>query len=299
MHPTMRTTQRKFPLFKIFVVSSSVTILALIASAAYFYHTNKPFALEIQQVNQARPVSFNIGIDVSQTIASEVLADFKDAITQQLQTLVGAQKISYNISIFGLPGCGSERFAEVVATPTPEDADTFTWKVKEKIRAVAIARGSPKEADQIPLTTPINRFLQKVLDANPGERIIILSDLVDDNRGCGPSNPFPEQALVDFGLHQKGQIIFYYPTPALFGSFDTPRAKQNLLAKQTRFIERVQALSANGKVRAFFYHVPDDPGQRKIFLEAHLQKSIPKTDFQVLWERISKVAETYTHGFRG
>ncbi len=299
MHPTMRTTKRKFHLFKIFVFSSSVTIFFLIASAAYFYHTNKPFALEIQQVRQARPVSFNIGIDVSQTIASGVLADFKDAMTQQLETLVGEQKISYNISVFGLPGCGSEKIAEVVATPTPEDAVTFTWKVKEKLRAVAIARSSPNEENQIPLTTPINRFLQKALDANPGGRIILLSDLVDDNRGCGPSLPFPEQALINFGVHPKGQIIFYYPTPSLFGSFDTPRAKQILLEKQTHFIERVQAISDAGKVRAFFYRVPDDPVQRKNFLNADLQKSIPKTNFQILWERVSKVAETYTHGFRG
>jgi len=299
MYRTMRTTRRKFPLIKFFIVSGLVTICALMASAAYFYYTYKPFALEIQQVRQARPVNFNMGIDVSQTIASDVLADFKEASIQQLKTLIGAQKISYTISVFGMPGCESARFAEVVATQAPEDAVTFAWKVEERIRGVVIAHGSQNEEDQIPLTTPLNRFLQEILDANPGERTIILSDLVDDNSDCGPTDPFPEQALINFGVHQKGQIIFYYPTPVLFGSFNTPRSKQNLLQKQTNFIQRVQALSDAGKARAFFYHVPDNPAQRKKFFRAQLQKAIPKTDFQIIWERVSRLAETYTHGFRG
>jgi hypothetical protein len=76
---------------------------------------------------------------VSQTIAIDVLASFKEAATQQLKTLVGAQSISCNISVFGLPGCGSAKFAEVVATRAPEDAATFAGQVEEKIRDIAIA----------------------------------------------------------------------------------------------------------------------------------------------------------------
>jgi len=299
MHPTMRSNKRGFPFIKFIVVGSVVTLAFLATSAAYFYFTNKSFALEIQQVRAARPVSFNMGIDVSQTIASDVLSDFKEAAILQLKALLTEHGISYTVSVFGLPGCGGQRFAEIVATRAPADEAFFAREVEKRICAIAIAHGSQDGSDEIPLTTPIYRFLEKVLPANPGERVIILSDLVNDNRGCGAEDPFPEQALVDFGAHKKGQIIFYYPTPALYGEYDTPRAQQNLLQRQANFIERVQALSRAGKVRAFFYHVPDDPAERKQFMRAHLEKSIPKTDFQILWERVSKVAETYIHGFRG
>lgn len=95
MHPIMRTNRRRFPFIKAIVVGSIVTLAFLATSAAYFYFTNKPFALEIQQVRQARPVSFNMGIDVSQTIASDVLTDFKEAIILQLKALLKEHEISY------------------------------------------------------------------------------------------------------------------------------------------------------------------------------------------------------------
>ena len=299
MYPTMRKKNRRFSFVKLFIICGLLTIAFLLGSAVYFYNTNKPFALEIQQVQQKRPVKFSMGIDVSQTIANDVLMDFKDATILQLKALTGENEIFYSISAFGMPGCGDERFFEVVATQAPKDEVTFVWKVDERLRSLSIAHGSQDDVEETPLTTPLYRFLEGALAANPGGRVIVLSDLVNDNRGCGAEEPFPEQALADFGTNVKGQVIFYYPTPILYGEFDTPRARQSLLNKQAAFIQRVKALSHAGQVRAFFYHLPDDPADRQAFLNTHLQKSIPETEFQVLWERVSKVAETYIHGFRG
>ena len=299
MYPTMRDQKRRFPLVKFFIIAGLLTVAFLIGSAVYFYNTNKPFALEIQQVQQKRPAKFNIGIDVSQTIANDVLKDFKNATIEQLKALTGEQAIFYAVSVFGMPGCGEERFFDVVATQAPKDDVTFLWKVDQRLRSISIAHGSLQDAEEIPLTTPLYRFLEDVLAANAGGRVIILSDLVNDNRGCGAEEPFPDKAFIDFGAQVKGQVIFYYPTPILYGEFDTPRARQSLLNKQAAFIQRVKALRHAGKVRAFFYHLPDDPADRQAFLNAHLQKSIPETEFQVIWERVSKVAETYIHGFRG
>jgi hypothetical protein len=298
MYPTMREKNRPFPLVKFFIIAGLLTVAFLIGSAAYFYSTNKPFALEIQQVQQKRPAKFSLGIDVSQTIANDVLVDFKNATIEQLSALTGEQEIFYSISAFGMPGCGDERFFTVVATQAPKDDVTFLWKVDERLRSLSIAHGRQHDAEDIPLTTPLYRFLEDILPANAGGRVIILSDLVNDNRGCGAEDPFPQKAFTDFGTNVKGQVIFYYPTPILYGEFDTPRARQSLLNKQAAFIQRVKALSHAGKVRAFFYHLPDDPADRQAFLNAHLQKSIPETEFQVIWERVSKVAETYIHGFR-
>lgn len=273
--------------------------IAFIVSIASLYFTNKDFAIELRQVTQPKPNIFFIGIDVSQTLRPDILADFKDALIWRLQNFIGEKKVSYHIYIFGLPGCEKDAIADMVSTKSPENPASFSQRVGERIREISIARRTKADGDRTPLTTPLFYFLEKILTERAGGRVIIFSDLVNDDEGCQKQYPFPLRAITKFGLNKEGQIIFFYSTPYLRGRYDTPELRERLLKKQQDFIFGMQRQRDKGKVRTFFYHIPDDPQKRLNFLRSKLESSIPATMFEIIWERVSKMIDTVIGAVRG
>jgi len=272
---------------------------ALIISITALYFTNKDFAIELRQVRQPKPNLFNIGIDVSQTIKPGVLADFKKALILRLRNFARDKKVRYHISLFGTPGCGKGAIVDVVSTQSPKNPDSCSRRVEKKITQISIAKKVKRQGDTKHLTTPLFCFLEKILTERIGERIIILSDLVNDDEGCRKQYPLPLTTITNFGIHKDGQIIFLYSTPYLPGKYTTPEIYEKLINKQENFIKEMRNLSSQGKVRVFFYHIPDNPQKRLPFLKSKLQNSIPATTFEVIWERVSKMINTIICAVRG
>jgi len=270
--------------------------VVLVITMVSLYFTNKDFATEIRQVRQPKPNRFFIGIDVSQTIKSDTLATFNQALIARLRHFIGDEKVFYHISVFGLQGCGRDAIAEVVSTHSPKDVPSFNWKVERRIKWISIA-GKSNENDEIPLTTPLFCFLEKILSKKIGERVIIFSDLVNDDEGCDVHYGFPLETILKFGADKKSQIIFLYPTP--FVSYKNPALQKRLIKKQKDFLVEMRKLSDKGKVRAFYYHLPDDPMKHDRFLGSHLTKSIPSTVFEIVWERVSRMLDTIIGAVRG
>jgi len=270
--------------------------VVLIITMVSLYFTNKDFATEIRQIRQPKPNRFHIGIDVSQTIRSDTLAAFNQALIARLRHFVGEEKVFYHVSVFGLQGCGRDAMAEVVSTHSPKDAPSFNWKVERRIKWISIS-GKSDEDDEIPLTTPLFCFLEKILSERIGERVIIFSDLVNDDEGCDIHYSFPLQTILKFGANKKSQIIFLYPTP--FVSYNNPALRKRLIKRQKDFLSKMRKLSGKGKVRAFYYHLPDDTVKLDRFLGSHLTKSIPSTMFEIVWERVSKMLDTIIGAVRG
>jgi hypothetical protein len=273
--------------------------VALVISLAALFFTNKDFATELRQARQPKPNLFYIGIDVSQTISPDLLADFKDALILRLKHFIGEEKVSYHISVFGLPGCGREAIADIVSTQSPEDPASFSRGVEKRIRRITIA-GKPRgEENGPPLTTPLFCFLERILKEHIGARIIIFSDLVNDDRGCQKQYSFPFKVIEKFGTNKEGQIIFLYPTPYSTGRYDTPELHDRLIKKQLNFVLEMQKLGSSGKARVFFYYIPDDPKKSVNLLRAHLRNAIPATVFEIIWERVSKMVDTIIGAVRG
>ena len=291
---------RKKSLFKIkwFDICCFLFIVFIISIIA-LYFTNKDFAIELRQVRQPKPNVFNIGIDVSQTINPEVLADFKKVLIIRLKNLIGAKKVHYQISLFGTPGCGKNAIVDVVSTLSLKDSSSFHQGIEKRITQISIARKAKEQFEKKPLTTPLFCFLKQILTEKAGERVIILSDLANDDEGCKKQYSLPVITITKFGLHKNGQIIFLYSTPYLPGKHTAPEIYEKLITKQEDFIKKMRKLSSQGKVRVFFYHIPDNPQKRLSFLESKLQNSIPATTFEVIWERVSKMINTIICAVRG
>jgi hypothetical protein len=270
----------------------AVLSIALIS----FYLTNDDFATEIKQVRQAKPNRFYIGIDVSQSVHPDALAAFNRALISRIRHFIGEEKVFYHISVFGIKGCGRDAIREVLSTHSPQDADSFQRKVERRISRISIA-GRSSEDDEIPLTTPLFSFLEQILTERTGERVLIFSDLVNDEEGCGMQYRFPLKTLLTFGANKKSQITFLYPTPFVYHG--NRALKKQLMEKQSEFIAKVQELSSKGKVRAFFYHVPDDQKRQDTFLSSHLKKALPSTMFEVVWARASRMFTTIIGARRG
>jgi len=273
--------------------------IVLIISITALYFTNKDFAIELRQVRQSKPNLFNIGIDVSQTIKPGVLADFKKALILRLRNFTGDKKVRYHVSLFGTPGCGKEAIVDVVSTQSPKDPDSFNRRVEKKITKISIAKKAKEQGDTQPLTTPLFCFLEKVLTERVGERVIILSDLVNDDEGCQKHYSLPVKIIQNFGIHKDGQIIFLYPEPYLSDKYTIPEIYKKLITKQENFIKEMRKLSSQGNVRVFFYRIPDNPQKRLSFLKSKLQNSIPATTLEVIWERVSKMINTIICAVRG
>ena len=277
----------------------SFLFVVLIISVTALYFTNKDFAIELRQVRQSKPNLFNIGIDVSQTINPGVLADFKKALILRLRNFTGDKKVRYHISLFGTSGCGKEAIVDIVSTQSQENPDSFNRRVEKDITQISIARKVKGQDDTKPMTTPLFCFLEKVLTERVGERVIILSDLVNDDEGCQKHYSLPVKIIQNFGIHKNGQIIFLYPEPYLSDKYTIPEIYKKLINKQENFIKEMRKLSSQGKVRVFFYRIPDNPQKRLPFLRSKLQSSIPATTFEVIWERVSKMINTIICAVRG
>jgi hypothetical protein len=268
--------------------------LLLAGPICYLYFTNKQVAAEIRQIRQPRPNLFYVGIDVSATISTDIIEKLKDALIERLKNFVGDEAVAYHVTTFGNPGCAQRSFSEIVSTHSPADAVTFSWKVEEKIKEISIAKVTVR--DTAPLTTPLYCFLETVLTEEIGGRIIIFSDLMNDDSDCAEQFLFPEEIITTFGADPRGQIIFLYPTPHLT---ENQELNQRSIKKQQEFINRMNELSRQGKVRVFFFHIPDDPLERMSFLRSQFQKAIPTTTFDVVWERTTRVFQTLVSAVRG
>jgi hypothetical protein len=271
-------------------------IVVLIISIILLYFTNKDFAAELRQVRQPKPNHFYIGIDISQTIKPDALAAFKKALILRLRDFIGDEQVFYQIFVFGLPGCGREAIADVVSTNSPKDTRSFRWRVEQKIKDISIAV-NPYEEDETPLTTPLHYFLEKILTERAGGRVIIVSDLVNDDGGCGKHYRFPVRTILKFGSDKRSQIIFLYPEP--YVSHDNPAHYERLIREQDNFLMQMQKLSSEGKVRAFYHHIPSNPQKRMRFFRYQLKKFIPSTIFEVIWERVSHMIDTIIGAVRG
>lgn len=275
-----------------------VVLIAVLVSGPALYFTKKNFASEVRQIRQPRPNRFFLGIDVSQTIRPDILSDFQDALISRLQNFVGHGEVSCHIAVFGLPGCGRETISHVLSTSSPQDQETFRRTIEERIRNISISRRPGGIGDTTPLTTPLFYFLGEILPKRAGERVIIFSDLVNDDGGC-QEFPFPVKAFEEFGLHKGGQIIFLCPAPYIPGEYATPDLPKRHIKKQKEFITSVQELSKKGKLRAFFYQVPDNTQERVDFLKSQLRNAIPATAFEIVWGRVSKMIDTIVAAVRG
>lgn len=259
---------------------------ALIIFLGVMYFVSDGVASEFRQIRQPAPNLFYIAIDVSATIEEETLFDFKYNVVSRLRQFIGDEAVSYHVVSFGNPGCGMESVRKVVATQSPSDETAFTYEVENKIRDISAPEIDPTSVK--PLTTPLHALLKTVLPERKGGRFIIFSDLLNEDSDCPRQHPFPEAALKAFGTDKTGQLIFLYTTPH-------PSKEE----KQQAFIQRIREMANKGEIRAFFYHVPDDPGDRSAFMESQLQKSIPATTYEVVLERASRMVDSIVTAVRG
>ena len=279
---------------KLFYACCALVAGIIILTTVLFF-TNEGVATEFRQVRQAKPNLFYVGIDVSATINKDTLEDFKNNVTSRLKYFIGGETVSYDISSFGSPGCAKRSVKNVVSTKSPEDEAAFTWKVEKKIRRVSVSK-MPPITSRVPLTTPLHYLLESVLPKRTGGRVIIFSDLLNDDSECPKQYPFPEKAITEFGKNKNGQIIFIYPTPRLT---NTDEYNKRTLKSQLDFIEKMRKMSNEGKIRAFFYHIPDDPEKRSHFMKSQLKNAIPVTQVEIILERVSRVVDTMVSAVRG
>ncbi|MEE4355283.1 MAG: zinc ribbon domain-containing protein [Desulfococcaceae bacterium] len=282
-----------------FSVNRGLLIFILIIAAAaggivFLFFSNENVANELRQIRQPRPNRFFVGIDVSATISTDILEKLKDSVTERLRQFIGDSRVSYDIKTFGNPGCGERSFSTVVSAQSPEDESTFAWKVRDKIGKISITKIAPR--DTTPLTTPFYLFLENELADKKGSRVIIFSDLMNDDSDCPRQHIFPENVITEFGTDKNGQLVFLYPTPP---QTDNQELNQRTLDKQQEFITRMKKMGSEGKVRVFFYHIPDDPLERIDFIKSQLENAIPATMFDVVWERTGKVLTTIVSAVRG
>ncbi len=260
--------------------------LALVIFVTVLYFTNQGVAAELRQIRQPRPNLFYVAIDVSATVDAMTLTDFKFNVISRLKTFVGDPAVSYHVVSFGNPGCGLDSVEKVVSTRSPKDEVTFTYEVENPIRDISVPKNDPTSTQ--PLTTPLYALMREVLPRRAGGRVIIFSDLLNQDSDCPRQYTFPEAAIREFGQNREGQLIFLYTTPHA--------TKVDL---QNAFIDRVQAMAGEGLVRAFFYHVPDESDDRSSFMRSQLQNAIPSTTFEVVWERANRVVDSIVTAVRG
>lgn len=295
----MHRRRRPLPLLRILAALTLLLIVVaglLVASLAV---THDGVATELRQIPQPLPNRFHVALDVSGTIRPDALADIRRELLGRLRRFVGERTVAYEVFVFGLPGCGMDGIRRIVSTTSPDTLENFAAAVERPIERIRITR-RPDDADEnVLLTTPFFRMLETLLNDHPGERIIVLSDLVNDEYGCETPAGFPLKAITDFGAHPNGEITFLYSTPYTVGEFDTPAIREAFIREQQQFMKRMQVLQREGKIRAWFHHIPEAPDARKRALAARFQNAIPATTVEIVWARVRQLLAVIVLGIRG
>lgn len=261
--------------------------LVLLAAALLCFHLFHPrVAAEFSRLFAPAPKRFHIGLDVSANVDRDALEKIKDHLTLRLRGFVGDPSISYRISTFGNPGCGREAILPLVATTSPATDAAFRRAVAEPLAAVAAAPIAPRRV--VPLTTPFYGFLESVLVPDPGTRVIIFTDLMNDDGDCRERFGFPAEAIARFGADGTGELYFLYTPPRPAGD---PRRNRMLADQQREFIQRMTALAGEGRVRVFFRRIPEDPVESLLFIRRELSKALPSTLLASLQDRLSRLFE--------
>ena len=280
---------------------AAVAILLVIVSVficVSLWFTNREVAIELRQIQQPMANRFYVGIDVSGTIRPETLADIRKNLISRLRKFIGQKTVSYSVALFGTPGCGRDGILNVLSTGSPDTPVDFRRDVERKIKRIAITKKPEAKDREIPLTTPLYCLLDKVLKERPGGRIIIFSDLVNDEYGCDRPYRFPLEAINTFGKNKDGQIIFFYTAPYTVGAFNTTEIRAAFMEHQETFIRRMKKLGREGTVRVSFNRIPEEPGKRAEFIAGQLTRAIPATTFEVVWERVSRLLQVIVAGIR-
>ncbi len=297
-HVIQKWKKDSFLRSKYFIIFISLTIIVA-GFVVYLFFTNEGVANEFRQVRQPRPNFFCIGIDVSATIDSGSLDDFKNAAISRLRQFIGDEAVKYDVFTFGNPGCAEKSIRKIVAAKSPESELKFNYEVEQKIQEISVAEVPKQIQVSVPLTTPLHCFLEKILPERAGWRIIIFTDLLNDDSDCRRQFGFPEKEIREYGGNKEGQVIFLYPTPHSGVQYTKPELTERLIDRQDEFMAKFREMSDRGEVRSFFYHIPEAPRKRLKFMESQLQNSIPVTTFDIVLERASKIADTIVSAVRG
>lgn len=267
--------------------SLPAALALLLAAALLYFHLFHPrVAVEVARLLAPPPRHFHVGLDVSASTDREVLQKIKDHLTLRLRGFVGNPSISYRISTFGNPGCGKKAILPIVAAMSPETDADFNRSVAEPLAAAAAAPISPRQV--VPLTTPFYGFLESVLLPAAGTRVIILTDLMNDDGDCRERFAFPAEAIRRFGADGTSELVFLYTAPRPAGD---PRRSRMLADQQQEFIRRMTALAGEGRVRVFFRRIPEDPVESLLFIRSELCKALPSTFLEHLRDRLSRLFE--------
>ena len=269
--------------------AAGLAFLAILLSFPFFHPR---VAAELSRLFVPLPKQFHVGIDVSADINRNALEKVKDHLTLRLRAFVGDPSISYRISTFGNPGCGREAILPLVATTSPEIDAAFQRAVAEPLEAVAAAPFAPRRI--VPLTTPFYGFLESVLSSDPGIRVIVFADLMNDDGDCRERFGFPAETIQRFGADGTGELFFLYTAPGPAGD---PFRNQMLADQQREFIRRMTALATKGRVRVFFRRIPEDPVESLLFIRSELEKALPSTFLESLRDRLSRLFEAAAHAF--
>jgi|GEM_PF-918800 len=251
-------------------ITAMMPLLLLAGALVYIHYFHPRIAAELSSMAERLPTRFHIGIDVSASINQDALEKLKDILLIRLDRLTKRSTVSYQISTFGNPGCGLTSISTVVDLAAPGSRDQFARTVKPALESITVAPIAPRKIT--PLTTPFYCFLETVLDPQVNKRIIIFSDLINDDSDCPEQYVFPEAAIKHFSANNRGEIIFLYTSPR---TGDDPELKRRLLSLQKTFIDRMNALALGGKVRIFFRRIPDDPLKSLRFIQNELQRALP------------------------
>lgn len=265
-------------------IAGLMSILLLAGALISIQCFNPRIAAELAGATDSLPTRFHVGIDVSASMNQDTLEKLKDVLLTRLERFNRRKTISCRISTFGNPGCGPASISTVVDLTACGSPDQFDRTVRPQVESITTATIAPRIIT--PLTTPFYCFLETVLNSRIKKRVIIFSDLINDDSDCPQQYVFPEAAVERFGVDSSGEIIFLYTSPRIG---DDPELNRRLLILQKTFIDRMNALALAGKARIFFRRIPDDPLKSLGFIRNELQSALPVTFVDHIRDRFSRM----------
>ena len=270
--------------FGSWAVTAAASIILLAGGLMYFYFFHPRVEAEVSRVFSPLPKYFHIGIDVSASINRDALEKTKDVLVDRLGRFVGDEAVFYQISIFGSTGCGKKSISTLLARPSPENEAAFDLQVRKPVESINAASIAPRDVTH--LTTPLYCFLETALTLGIGKRIVIFSDLMNDDSDCREQYIFPREAVERFGADKNSEIIFLYTSPP---KSSDPMLNRRLLAYQKDFVDQMNTLANAGKIRVFFYHIPDDPLKSLLYIRKEMSAAIPSNILDAARDRLSRI----------
>ncbi|MBF0508752.1 MAG: VWA domain-containing protein [Deltaproteobacteria bacterium] len=246
-------------LARLLVLGSTLVIVFFVAQFSF----NPLFSCELKSLFSGDHFNTRFMLDKSASISERTLSHLKAALTQRLKVFMYQGD---RVAVWDFGGHCRQVTSVIPTKNVPTNPTDFTEQIERPLNAVKRVTGRDTR-------TPLNLAIQEALKENFRGKVMILSDMVDDQEDCPEKVNFPRDDLIKFG--QSGGELLLLTLPSEFSQGSESLLYDSYIKIQNDFINQVWLLKKSGRLKVTVIRVSEEEAKDEAQILRHLETLTP------------------------